>query len=283
MRRSDAAFLALFGLYTAVAIFPLLLGIGPALSNSLPAVKDTFQDWGGSGGTFAGLWLGMVEASQFSESLGRVALDYLFSVLSIGLGVFIVLRRPKEWAVRLLGMAFVGMGSVFNFQAHGALVSLSAPPWSFLSGLHLGFHAISGATYVHALLIFPNGKLAPRWSLGGIAIVYVLMALAIAVIAVPVGIGIGAEESLEYNSIISAEVAFFVVVFSVLIPVVGVASQAYRYRAIYTALERQQTKLMVWAMGLSFGAGLLFLLISVGVNASSWAGKVDPIIKVIIP
>ena len=271
MYRSSLGFLTFFGLYTAVGIFFLLLGIGPALSKSLPAVKDTFQAWGEGGGTFTGLWSGMVEASQFSESLSRVSLDYLFSALSVGLGVFIVLQRPKEWTVRLLGMTFVGMGSEFNFQAHGALVSLSAPPWSFLSGLHLGIHAISGATYVHALLIFPNGRLAPRWSLGGIAIVYLLMAVGIAFIAVPAGIG--EEESLAYDTIISSDVAFFVVAFSLLIPVVGVASQAYRYRAIYTAQERQQTKPVVWAVGVSFAAGLLFIFIAFGVNASSWAGS----------
>ena len=116
MYTSNFRFLTFFALYTAVGIFLLLLGIGPALSNSLPAVKDTFQAWGDSGGPLAGLWVGMVGASQFSESPSRVVLDYSFSVLNIGLGVFIVLQRPKEWAVRLLGMAFVGTGSVFNFH-----------------------------------------------------------------------------------------------------------------------------------------------------------------------
>ena len=73
-----------------------------------------------------------------------------------------------------------------------------------------------------------------------------------------------------YSTALSLETAYFVVFFGLLIPIVGVSSQLYRYRIIYTALECQQTKLVVWAIAVSFGAGILFLLIVGSLNASQW-------------
>ena len=160
------------------------------------------------------------------------------------------------------------------FQAHGALLAT----WNLLSGLHLGFHAVAGATYVHALLVFPNGRLAPRWSVWFIAVGYLVMAIAFVMIAVTLGTGdtfdIDTESpSDNYSLVLTVDAVFFVLVFALVVPLVGAASQVYRYRAIYAAQERLQTKLVVWVMGLSFVAGLLFLAIAVGVNASTWAGS----------
>lgn len=86
LRVSNRAFAVFFAMYTASAIFLLLLGLGPALAKAFPAVQETFLAWGRSGGPLATLWLGMARASYFSEDIGRVVLDYLFSTLNIGLG-----------------------------------------------------------------------------------------------------------------------------------------------------------------------------------------------------
>ena len=184
-RRSATIFLAMFAVYTAVAIVMLLIGLLPALAKAVPAIRETFEGWAQGGGPTAGFWLGMAQASQFSEGLGRVALDYLFSGLNVGFGIFIVWRRPWDWTARILGVALVGTGNVFNFQAHTAILTT----WNSLSGLHLGYHAVSGATYVHALLIFPNGKLAPRWTGWGIAVTYLLIVGWIAIAAIPSAMG----------------------------------------------------------------------------------------------
>ena len=270
MSKHTTAFTIFFAIYTTVAILLLLIGLGPALAKALPAVQGAFERWGQGGGIPGTLWLGMAEASQFSEDLGRVTLDYLFSIVNIGFGVFIVWQRPRDWTGRLLGLALVGTGNVFNFQAHSALVTI----WSYLSGIHLLMHAVSGATYVHALLVFPNGELVPRWSALGIAATYLLMLLAIALIAVPIGMGgepFAGDPSEYYGSIRVVEAGFFVIFFGFLIPIVGVSSQVYRYRAIYTPQERQQTKLVVLGICVSFTTALVILLVATIVLVSQEA------------
>ena len=42
----------------------------------------------------------------------------------------------------------------------------------------------------------------------------------------------------------------------------------YRYNTTSTAHERQQTKLFVWATSVAFVAGVLYLVITVALNAS---------------
>ena len=269
LRVSNRAFAVFFAMYTASAIFLLLLGLGPALAKAFPAVQETFLAWGRSGGPLATLWLGMARASYFSEDIGRVVLDYLFSTLNIGLGVLIVRQRPGNWAVRVLGLALVGTASVFNFQAHGVLLTT----WSYVSAVHLSFHAISGATYVHALMIFPNGRLFPRISIGLVGILYLLIPLSIAFIAIPLMMELDPNEfvsRIDYRDIKDLDVTFFIVFFGIMTPFVGVTSQVYRYHSVYTALERQQTKLVVWAIGVSFVAGMLLILIDFVLNTSQW-------------
>jgi len=264
--RFDPLFKPFFALYTAVSIVLLLLGLGPALAKAVPAVQDVFVAWGDGQLPPAALWDGMARASEFSEGLGRVALDYSFSAINIGFGVFIFWRRPRDWTARLLGLALVGTGNVFNFQAHGVRGSLS--------GIHLGFHAISGATYVHALLVFPNGKLFPRPSVWFLAVVYLLMTLALVIMTIGAVLGElawGGDPGSNLDLVLSFETVYFVVFFGLLIPIVGLTSQLYRYRVIYTPQERQQTKLVVWSIAVSFGAGMLFILVAGLLNASQWA------------
>ena len=96
MSRFDPLFKPFFALYTAVSLALLLLGLGPALAKAVPAVQEVFVTWGDGQLPPAALWDGMVRASEFLEGLGRVALDYSFSAINIGFGVFIVWLRPRD-------------------------------------------------------------------------------------------------------------------------------------------------------------------------------------------
>ena len=96
MSRLDPLFKPFFALYTAVSLALLLLGLGPALAKAVPAVQEVFVTWGDGQLPPAALWDGMVRASEFLEGLGRVALDYSFSAINIGFGVFIVWLRPRD-------------------------------------------------------------------------------------------------------------------------------------------------------------------------------------------
>ena len=240
MSRALPVFPALFALYMTTVVLFLLAGLGPPLAGALPGVAETFEAWGKGDGPFSELWRGMADAGHFSRGLERLAFDYALSVFNVGLGVFLVWQRPRDKTARLLGLALVGTGLVFNIASHSFLITA----WFFVNGLHVTIHGVSGATYAHALMVFPNGKLSPRWSL------WMLVA--------------------SYGLASTAQLS--VLFFGLLVPILGITFQVYRYFAILTPAERQQTKLIVWAIALAFGAALLFLLVTVVEGASKWSG-----------
>lgn len=270
MSKSNLPFLIFFAVYTAVAISLLLLGLGSGDTAAGLRVYDAFAAIAESDSIPYRLLRGMAAAAQLSEGAGQIALDYFLSVLNLGLGVFIVWRRPGDWVARLLGLGMVGTAMAFNYQAHGIALAMRGG----INTLHFALHAISGAMYVHALLIFPNGKLVPRWSGGFLAVVYLLMGMVIASQIAWLGAG-WVEYKVnpdDFRKLVSAETVFFVLLFGLLLPIVGVTSQAYRYRTVSSAQERQQIRLVRWALTLAFGVGLLLLLFVLGLSAAQAVG-----------
>ena len=142
MLRALPTFPALFSVYVAVSVFLLLLGLGPPLAEGLPELAESFEAWGRGEGPLSELWRGMAEAGHFSHGLGRLAFDYVFSALNIGLGVFLVWQRPRDKTARLLGLALVGTGVVFNIASHSFLITT----WFFLNGVHITVHGVAAAT-----------------------------------------------------------------------------------------------------------------------------------------
>jgi len=177
LARSVAAFYAVFALYTAAAASLLLLGLGSALAAASPAILDAFQDAAMSGSPFASVWRVVVQTTPLSEATGQVFLDYLLSALNLGLGVFLVWRRPLDGVARLLGLAMVGTAAAFNFQAHTAFATVDtvAPELHAIVPIHWVLHAVSGAAYLHALLVFPNGRVVPARLVWLVRLAYVFM------------------------------------------------------------------------------------------------------------
>ncbi len=318
--RSQRVFISFFVVYTAGAIALLTVGTASALASLNPPLRDLFETWGNGTGLLNVIWLAIVRASTLTESPWALVPDYALTLLNLGFGIFIVWRRPWDWVARLLGLAMVGTAMAFNLQAHSVLAALSQPgfvPTQLslrpLTAFHFVYHAISGATYVHALLLFPNGKLVPRRSIWIVGCLYFLvieesvMALSKAIfgltifasraiVTAPLGsierifqllvsVRSGGlllaifdnqfriEQSVtNFNSLIEAESTFFVLLFGLLIPIIGIISQVYRYRAVSSTQEREQTKFVVWAMALSFSMGLVFLLLVIAQTAASQTG-----------
>ena len=277
MPRALPVFPALFALYVTTAVLLLLAGLGPPLAGALPGVAETFEAWGEGEGPFSELWRGMAESGHFSAGLGRLALDYAISTLNVGLGVFLVWQRPRDKTARLLGVALVGTGLVFNIASHSFLVTA----WFFLNPVHASIHAVSGAAYAHALLVFPNGKRSPSWSvwllIAGWTVVVVGavdMILSLGGTYEDLGYS-GSTDGEIYSQIVTSDAVVSVLFFGLLIPIVGISSQVYRYHAILTPVERQQTKLVVWAIAVAFGAALLFIIVAVVEGASRRTGFDD--------
>jgi signal transduction histidine kinase/plastocyanin len=220
---------------------------------------------------------GTAEASHVSQPLGYTILQYLFSVVNVVLAIFLIRVRPRDAAARLLAIGMIGTAAVFNLQAHTTLTVLP----SYVK-FHDPLHLVSGVSYLMALLVFPDGRL-PRFSekvlLKWPLRLFVLFAFLIA------GSLLG---TLHGNP--SGYVAFF----GIAIPVAGFISQASRYRHAGTIEERQQSKLLMWALGLGFLTAIAFF-IGIGILRSlqrTETGLVDlrrdafgvfPVLFLIIP
>jgi hypothetical protein len=284
-RRSAAAFYVVFGLYTAAAVFLLLLGLGSALAAASPTILDAFQDGALSGSRFAPVWTIVVQTAPLSEAPGQVLLDYVLSGLNLGLGTFLVWRRPLDGVARLLGLAMVGTAAAFNLQAHTAFATVDsvAPELHAIVPIHWVLHAVSGAAYLHALLVFPNGKVVPARLVWLVRLAYVFMVEEILLTFVTGSVGLLAVPfQLLFGfrgftpdvlpKLIDSDATFVVVFFGVLLPVAGATSQVYRYLAISDPTERERTRLVVWALTLAFGAGASYLLVAIGSTLAQGAG-----------
>jgi serine phosphatase RsbU (regulator of sigma subunit) len=170
----------------------------------------------------------------------QILLQYLFSALNIGLGILLIRLRPNDLAARLLALGMVGTAAVFNFPAHSGLQEM---PW-LAQRLHDGYHLFAGLAYVLALLVFPDGRLPAAWTRRR-WVTWPLLAFFLAVAAV------------FFNHIrVHGDPPGLVDFFGVLIPVAGIASQSFRLPEAVSAAQREQSRVLVWALSLALGAAL---------------------------
>jgi len=171
----------------------------------------------------------------------QILLQYLFSALNIGLGILLIRLRPNDLAARLLALGMVGTAAVFNAPAHSGLQEM---PW-LAQRLHDNYHLFAGLAYVLALLVFPDGRLPAAWSRRR-WITWPLLAFFLAVAAV------------FFNHVrVHGDPPGLVAFFGVLVPVAGITSQSFRLHQAASAAQRQQSRVLVWALSLALGAALL--------------------------
>jgi serine phosphatase RsbU (regulator of sigma subunit) len=173
----------------------------------------------------------------------QVVFQYLFSALNLGLGILLIRLRPRDLAARLLALGMVGTAAVFNFPAHSGLQELP----ELASRLHVNYHLVAGLAYVLALLVFPDGRLPLSWSRRR-WFAWPLLAAYLVVAAV-----------FFDRFRLHGDPAGLVTFFGVLIPIAGVTSQASRLRQGGSAAQRQQSRVLVWALSVALGAALVLL------------------------
>jgi serine phosphatase RsbU (regulator of sigma subunit) len=182
----------------------------------------------------------------------QVLLPYLFSALNIGLGVLLIRVRPNDLAARLLALGMVGTAAVFNAPAHSGLQEM---PWLALK-LHTNYHLFAGLAYVLALLVFPDGRLPASWSRRP-GLTWPLLALYLVAAAV------------FFNRFrLHGDPGGLVAFFGVLIPVAGITSQAFRLRQASSAPQREQSRVLVWALSLALGAALVLFGLKLAISGA---------------
>jgi signal transduction histidine kinase len=241
--RAPLVALALLGAYAAVAVAMLSFGVASAAATASPSWHETLHEWGLRPDLPGRTALAMADASHRVQPLGQLLLDYGFSVFNLALAGLLVWLRPQERTALLLATALVGTAAVFNLQAYGVYEALAATRVD--TALHLGFQLVAAVSYIYALLLFPDGRLVPRWPR------LALLGLYVALTALVAGLAFEVRGT-------SRTVAL-IMYFGLLTPLAGVVAQAYRYRRSPTPLERQQARLLFWALTPALLVGLFVL------------------------
>ena len=245
-RIANVSFLTFFAAYFLFALAVLSLGAAAYAASRSPGLHDRLHDWAFDETMKGRLAQRVADASHDVESLPSFVLDYAFSLFNLAMAGFLVYLRRNERTARLLSLAMVGTAGVFNLQAHAVYEEL--PPTTFEAVTHDGFHLLAAVAYLLALLLFPDGRMVPRWSVPKVLALY---AAAIGV-AVPIAfLAPGGSRSVS-----------LIVTFGVLTPIVGVGSQAYRYRRSLDPTERQQARLLFWALSPALLVGLFAVVVA---------------------
>jgi serine phosphatase RsbU (regulator of sigma subunit)/anti-sigma regulatory factor (Ser/Thr protein kinase) len=194
--------------------------------------------------------------AHLTQPTPELVLQYLFSALNLGLAFLLIRVRPRDLAARFLALGMIGTAAVFNLQAHSTLEEV--PRLGVL--LHDSFHVATGLAYVYALLLFPDGRLVPRWS-GPQRWTWPLRAVVLAAVTVAAVVFFSHQR-------LHGDPAGFVVFFGVLIPVAGLTSQAVRLRQASSAEEHEQSRLLVWAFSVALGVAVVLFGLRLVIHGS---------------
>ncbi|MEY2568395.1 MAG: hypothetical protein QOE35_2924 [Actinomycetota bacterium] len=242
-RGSGWVFAALFAAYTLLAIGFLAAGVAAVVASRSPHLHARLHEWGLRPGLTGRIALGVADASHHNQPAGQLAVDYAFSLFNLGLAGFLLWLRPRDGTARRLAIGMVGTAAIFNLQAHGVY---EAGQHSWLeSQAHDLFQLVAAVSYLDALLRFPDGHLVPRWRGRAQALLYGPLIAAVGVLA--------------FRVTSTSRTVALILYFGVLTPIVGVAAQAYRYRRAPGPIERQQSRLMFWALTPALLLGLFVL------------------------
>jgi hypothetical protein len=171
----------------------------------------------------------------------------------IGVGVVIFLVRADDWLALLVALMLIVFSSATFIS--GSL-SAAAATYPILT-IPVAALAVLGEVLIVAFfLLFPNGRLFPRWLWWLIP----WRALAAILDYVP-----------YFRSLPSADTISTFLLLPVII--IMLAVQSYRYRRISTPRERSQTRWVLYGVSVGLGTFLLLLMVTgvTGFWESPWA------------
>lgn len=255
----DVVFWLLFGAYALGGILVLFQGVGAAVASAVPSFHAELHVRGLETGMAARTAQRMADASHDVTSGAQVALDYGFSIVNLALAGFLLWLRPRERTSRLLAVGLVGTAGIFNLTAQHTFEVLPLFPWEVTA--HAGAHVLAGLAYVAALVLFPDGRPVPRWRPSALGALY--LPVTVGAVGLTLRVGEGARP------------ASLLLFFGLLIPVAGVAAQAYRFERSATAAAHQQARLLFWALLPALVVGVFFAVTrgALGTLAPSFAGR----------
>jgi len=174
---------------------------------------------------------GLHDLSTFGLSVSAYAalLTIFFTIIAAiwgGIGFLIFWRRSDEWFALFLAFFLV----IFNISYQGFPISALVLAYPALDVPNRFLSALGLASIVLFLVLFPNGRLVPRWM--GLFLLFGLIGAVSSVL--PSTSRFNSDNLLWLLGLVN-QVVFVAIIFS----------QIYRYRRVSTRVERQQTRWVV--------------------------------------
>ena len=174
----------------------------------------------------------------------NIALLIILAPLWIAVGLVIFWRRSDDWMALFVALVLVLAGT--NFSPTSYVLPVALGPTSLLGNLGTGVQALGWSSLVLFFALFPNGRFVPGWTRWvTLAVLACLLSWAI-------------PSNWPYSVVRWPPLLFVCVILGLFLPLVF--AQLYRYRSVSTALERQQTKWIVFGMTLGTLADMTNLL-----------------------
>lgn len=247
VRRRDLLFFLFFGALLLTTWIWLTLGGLPGLAAISQSLHDGFHKRGESEGSLAEVMRNASQAAHSARPGTQALLDYAFSIFNLALGLFLLRLRPFDLTARLLAIGMVGTAVAFNLQGHDALQVVPVDILGPVNTWHTWIHVASGLSYMFALLLFPVGKLVTSRSTRHLAQIPLLVLLALFF----TGLSLMTADDHTFG---------LVVVYGLFIPVTGVSAQIRRFRHARSPEQRQQSKVLLFALLFAFLVALPLLV-----------------------
>jgi signal transduction histidine kinase len=230
----------------AAAYVLFVLGwLGVGLVCAVAAHDAALHQWavaaaaGQHGRTAIDVGRGLVAGMGHGTSPVDTVLDYTFSAVNLATAGLLAVLGRRDRTARLFAIGMVGASGAFNLQAHAAIEAMASAYGVRIGWWHSALlHGVGGLAYVLALLVFPDGQVPWRGSRPMRALVGVAV--------------VGALALLAFSTADYPHTVTFVLFFGVLTPVAGIAAQRRRMTHAVDAEQRQQSRVLLWALGLSF-------------------------------
>lgn len=192
----------------------------------------------------------IAEASHTAQPGIQLFGDYLFGLVNIVLAVVLIRLRPRDRVARLFSVAMLGTAAAYSLQGHAAIKIVP-----IVGAIHPDpMHPITGLAYFYALLLFPDGRLVPRFGRRAVRVAYAA-SLFFAAMWLLGNVNVFAPDPGLGHAV------NFLKFFGIVIPLAGFAAQGYRYRKASSPEERQQSRLILWVLAPVFVVGATLMLL----------------------
>lgn len=243
-RRTLARALWLAGVLVYTGLF--LVGMPAAYERALVLAPDTLS-------ALAGLGL-----AANAPAVYWLTLDALTMLGFAFIALLIVARRPDDWLVMLTSLTLLGTAALYTGPPAEARVPLALTAVAF---------ALAEIWQVAFVYLFPNGRIRPRW-VGLLIVPLFLWRPAVWGMVYLPNFYASVRSGENYGTLRQdpLDTAVMIVLF-----LIGIGSQVYRYRRAESQVQRQQTKWLVLGIigAIAVAASYVIIVNALGLSGGS--------------